>query len=61
MLSCPLCQSERVHKSRRRGLLERGFMAMIFLRPYRCLKCDWRFFHWTFSSNTQASRQETAR
>jgi len=34
---------------------------MIFVRPYRCLKCDSRFFRWTFSSNTQASRQETTR
>ena len=61
MLSCPFCQSERVHRSRRSGILERGLMAMIFLKPYRCLKCDARFFRWTFYANTQASRQATTR
>ncbi len=61
MLSCPFCQSARIYRSRRHGILERGFLAMIFVRPYRCLKCDSRFFRWTFSSNTQASRQETTR
>lgn len=57
MLSCPLCQSEQIRKSRRHGILERGFMTMIFLRPFRCLKCDSRFVRWTFFANTQASRQ----
>jgi len=61
MLSCPLCQSERIHKSRRQGVVEKTVMAMIFLRPFRCLRCDSRFFRWTFSANTQASRQATTR
>ena len=60
MLCCPLCQSKKVHLSRRRGLLERLFLATLFVRPIRCEKCDFRFFRWSFSANPQASRQPTA-
>ena len=59
MLSCPLCHSDRIRRSRRRGILERSLTTMIFLKPFRCLKCDSRFFRWTLSADTRASRQAT--
>jgi hypothetical protein len=60
MSHCPLCQSKRTHLSRRRGILERIFLASIFVRPIRCEKCDLRFYRWSFPANPQASRRPTA-
>jgi transposase-like protein len=41
---CPLCQSENISKSKRRGLLESLVFTLIHVRPYRCQSCDLRFF-----------------
>jgi hypothetical protein len=43
MLTCPLCRSDRIHRSTRRGLFERKVLALLFLRPFRCDRCDHRF------------------
>ena len=51
MLSCPDCQSCQIHRSRRRGILERAVLRMIFVRPFRCEKCDLRFFRWSLAPN----------
>jgi len=56
MICCPNCDSARIHLSRRKGLLEKGILAMIFIRPFRCEKCDLRFFHWSSRTNPNASR-----
>jgi len=55
MICCPNCDSARIHLSRRRGFLEKGILAMIFVRPFRCEKCDDRFFHWSFNANPTAA------
>jgi C4-type Zn-finger protein len=60
MLSCPLCHSKRVHHSKRRGIIEQVFLAMILVRPYRCEKCDYRFFRGSLSENHNASRAATS-
>jgi len=59
MLNCPLCHSKRIHRSKRKGIIERGILAMIFVRPFRCERCDLRFFRWSPASNHNASRQAT--
>jgi hypothetical protein len=59
MKSCPACDSSRLHRSRRRGIVERTILAVIFVRPFRCERCDARFYLWSFSANPQASRQAT--
>ncbi|HUP02648.1 MAG TPA: hypothetical protein VMU19_01585 [Bryobacteraceae bacterium] len=41
-LKCPRCDSYRVYRSRRRGLVERVIWFAWF--PYRCHSCDERFF-----------------
>jgi hypothetical protein len=61
MKSCPECGSTKIHLSRRRGIEERIILAMIFVRPFRCLRCDARFYRWSLSANPQASRQATTR
>jgi VanZ family protein len=43
---CPTCQETRVHRSRRRGLLE-WCSRLIRLAPYRCATCDHRFWRFT--------------
>jgi VanZ family protein len=43
---CPACQSTRLYRSRRRGLLE-WFSRLIRLAPFRCDICSQRF--WRFS------------
>ena len=59
MISCPQCRSGRIHKSRRKGILERAILAMIFVRPFRCERCDYRFFRWSFTAHSNASRTAT--
>jgi transposase-like protein len=56
MIGCPLCRSGRIHQSRRKGIIERGILAVIFVRPFRCERCDSRFYRWSFSANHNSSR-----
>ncbi len=59
MKQCPLCHSERIHQSRRKGILEKIMLAVLFVRPFRCERCDCRFFRWSLSENPNASREVT--
>jgi predicted Zn-ribbon and HTH transcriptional regulator len=59
MLSCPLCRSKRIHQSKRKGIIEQVILAMILVRPYRCEKCDYRFFRRSLSEDRNASRAAT--
>ena len=59
MLQCPQCDSKRIHQSRRKGIIEGGILAMIFIRPFRCEKCDLRFYRWSFGSNPNSARPAT--
>lgn len=56
MMRCPECHSDRVFPSRRRNALERGLLAMLLVRPFRCLACDLRFFRWSVTAHPNASR-----
>jgi hypothetical protein len=60
MLSCPLCHSKRIHRSKRKGLIERAILAIIFIRPFRCERCDYRFFRRSLSANSNPARRATA-
>jgi len=59
MMSCPLCRSKRIHRSKRKGIIEQVILAMIFIKPFRCERCDNRFFRWSTTPNHNAPRQET--
>jgi hypothetical protein len=57
--NCPVCQSHRIHRSKRRGILESRFLAVLFVCPFRCLKCDHRFFRWSLNANPSPVRTQT--
>jgi hypothetical protein len=50
-MNCPLCHSKRIHRSKRKGIIERGIVTLIFVRPFRCERCDFRFFRWFITPN----------
>ena len=58
MISCPLCHSKRIHRSKRKGIMEQVILAMIFVKPFRCERCDYRFLRQSFNTNHHASRQQ---
>jgi hypothetical protein len=51
---CPRCESGMVHRSHRRGMLERVICAMLPIGPYRCGECDYRYFRFRSGQSTQA-------
>ena len=55
MKYCPLCRSTRIHQSRRKGIIER-ILLLIFVRPFRCERCDARFFRISLLSKPNAHR-----
>jgi hypothetical protein len=59
MQTRPLCHSKHIHRSRRRGVVERGILTMIFMRPFRCDICDFRFFRWSIATNPNSPPRPT--
>ncbi len=53
---CPQCHSLDVHRSRRRGFVERFLLALIFLRPLRCEKCKARYYGYVYSTPLRVER-----
>lgn len=51
MLRCPRCYGQRIHQSRRKGMLEKGILAAIFVNPFRCETCNCRVFRSSFAAN----------
>jgi predicted Zn-ribbon and HTH transcriptional regulator len=56
MISCPNCESARIHQSRRKGIVEKVILAMLFVRPFRCERCDQRFFRRSIATEPNGSR-----
>ena len=51
----------RIHRTKRRGILHSTFLATLFLRPYRYENGDRRFFQWSFTANAFHWYQEVLR
>jgi hypothetical protein len=60
MICCPNCDSARIHQSKRKGIVEKVILALLFFRPFRCELCDLRFLRWSFATNPNASRTAAA-
>jgi hypothetical protein len=58
MTGCPRCHSDEVHQSRRKGIVERLPLTLLFLRPFRCEICDLRFYRSLFTGDPSATRPE---
>jgi predicted Zn-ribbon and HTH transcriptional regulator len=54
-IRCPCCQSDQIHRSKTKGILER-VSTIIFVRPYRCVDCDYRFFRWSLRVKPEPGR-----
>jgi hypothetical protein len=46
-IRCPNCESLLIYRSRKKGILERVLLKLIFVHPFRCEGCDSRFFRWS--------------
>lgn len=46
-MGCPVCGSQDLFASHRKGLLERGPISWVGVFPYRCGECQTRFYRWT--------------
>lgn len=54
---CPICASGSVRRSRRKGAIERIWLRLAFVRPFRCKDCDSRF--WGFHRSYQVSQNNS--
>ncbi len=46
---CPLCNGGDVHRSKRRGAIEKAVLPLFLLHPFRCKNCDSRYFDLSFA------------
>jgi hypothetical protein len=46
---CPLCYGRDIHRSRRRGAVEKAILPFLLLHPFRCKECDSRYFDLSFA------------
>ncbi len=60
MTGCPRCKSQQIHQSRRKGIVERKLLTLLFLRPFRCESCDFRFYRRLFSADSNSPRTAAA-
>ena len=44
--TCPKCDNQNVHRSRRRGFMEEYLLRFLHISPYRCDACYRRFYGW---------------
>jgi len=56
ILTCPNCQSSRIHRSKTKGVVEIVFATLLFRRPFRCEECDTRFFRWSITEKPRPER-----
>jgi YgiT-type zinc finger domain-containing protein len=41
---CPRCNSSKIHRSRRKGLVDRSLLRVLGVHAYRCKECDERYY-----------------
>lgn len=54
LYSCPSCESAAIRRSTRRGFVERVFLRVALVWPYRCDDCDSRFWGFQRTMSTVA-------
>jgi hypothetical protein len=58
--NCPQCRSIDTSRSHRRGTVERYVLAIIGVRPFRCLNCDARFYGFARSDEETSLNNKAA-
>ena len=58
---CPRCRSYDVHRSRRRGFVERYLLPLILKRPYRCDGCNSRYYGYALARPLPAPQPSSPR
>ena len=59
-MNCPICLTNAVYASHRRGFVERGPFTWIGLLPFRCAQCQARFYRIAMRDPRRRSRQRGA-
>jgi hypothetical protein len=55
---CPECHSRDVRRSVRWGIIETAILPLFLLRPFRCQRCDARFFGLFFAARIRRNDSE---
>jgi uncharacterized protein with PIN domain len=58
--ACPRCESRAIRRSMRKGVVERVFLRMALVWPYRCDDCDVRFWGFQRSAPRMKELMKTA-
>jgi len=56
---CPNCGSTDVHRSQRWGMVECALLPIVLTRPYRCERCDFRFFGLIFMTRDKGKKSNS--
>ncbi len=56
---CPACNSRDVRRSVRWGIIETAILPFFLIRPFRCQRCDYRFFGLFFAARSKKERFRT--
>lgn len=54
---CPGCGSHDVHRSQRWGVIECALLPLLLVRPYRCERCDFRYFGLVFATRAKEEKK----
>jgi hypothetical protein len=57
---CPYCHGFLVRRSRRRGLFESLILPPLLLRPFRCMDCRRRHYHFVFSKKMATAAEHAS-
>ena len=55
-MECPECGSGMMHRSRRKGVVEKVLCGVLPIHPYRCNDCDYRFFRLRLANSAEKRR-----
>jgi hypothetical protein len=56
---CPLCGSDDVIRSHRRGVLEWTLLLVLLIRPFRCRQCSARHLTFFFRKRRKGEKENS--
>ncbi len=58
---CPECHGRNVRRSIRYGILDTWILPLFMLRPFRCDRCDRRYFGLFFAARVKMEAKSSLR